>query len=87
MASQVYYTSLQDQPTKGIDLQGFKLVKKHFPCQSLKRFTFCVKLSDSIFFLLGLSHIVNQFDIKIKCFFCLLRGKYCLIYLENCEDT
>jgi hypothetical protein len=27
----------------------------HFPRQSLKIFTFCVKLSDSIFFLLGLS--------------------------------
>ena len=38
----------------------------HIPRQSLKRFTFCVKLSDSILFLLGLSPIVNQYDIKSK---------------------
>ena len=31
----------------------------NFPRQSLKRFTFRVKSSDSIFFLLGLSPIVN----------------------------
>ena len=35
-----------------------------FPRQSLKRFTFRVKLSDSMFFLLGLSPNVNKFDIK-----------------------
>ena len=35
------------------------IAKKFFPRQSLKRFTFCVKLSDSIFFLLGLSPTVN----------------------------
>ena len=33
--------------------------KNTFPRQSLKRFTFRVKLSDSIFFLLGLSPIVK----------------------------
>ena len=32
---------------------------KYFPRQSLKRLTFLVKLSDSIFFLLGLSPIVK----------------------------
>jgi hypothetical protein len=31
----------------------------YFPRQSLKIFTFCVKLSDSIFFMLGLSPIVK----------------------------
>ena len=45
-----------------------------FPCQSLKRFAFRVKLSDSIFFLLGLSQ--KQILLSILC------GKYCLIYLE-----
>ena len=34
-------------------------IRNHFPLQSLKIFTFCVKLSDSIFFLLSLSPIVN----------------------------
>ena len=43
-----------------------------FPRHSLKRFTFRVKLSDSIFFLLGLSPIVKLIS----------RGKYCLIHLE-----
>ena len=33
--------------------------KRSFLRQSLKRFTFCVKSSDSILFLLGLSLIVN----------------------------
>ena len=42
--------------------------KKSFPRQSLKRFTSYVKLSDTIFFLLGLSPIVNKFDIKSKPF-------------------
>ena len=39
----------------------FLLVNKQrlFPRQSLKRFTFRVKLSDSIFFLLGLSPIIK----------------------------
>ena len=35
------------------------LLGKHFPRQSLKRFTFRVKSSDLILFLLGVSHIVN----------------------------
>ena len=30
-----------------------------FPRQSLKRYTFCVESTDSIFFLLGLTPIVN----------------------------
>ena len=37
----------------------YKLIKKRFPRQSLKMFTFRVKLSYSIFFLLGLSPIVK----------------------------
>ena len=45
----------------------------NIPRQSIKKFTFCVKSSDLIFFLLGLSPIVNL---------SLLRGKYCLISLE-----
>ena len=36
-----------------------KVNKIIFPRQSLKRFTFRVKISDSIFFLLGLSPIVK----------------------------
>ena len=38
----------------------------YFPHQSLKRFTFCVKSSDLIFFMFGFSPIVNQFDKKIN---------------------
>ena len=38
---------------------GSIVSSKIFPSQSLQRFTFRVKLSDSIFFLLGLSHIVK----------------------------
>ena len=33
--------------------------KGNIPRQSLEKFTFCIKSSDSIFFLLGLSPIVN----------------------------
>ena len=60
-----------------IQLKGyatFKLYKSMnkritvIPRQSLEKFTFRVKSSDSIIFLLGLSHIVNQFDIKSKSF-------------------
>ena len=36
-----------------------KVLKKTFPRQRLKIFTSCVKLSDSIFFLLGHSPIVK----------------------------
>ena len=36
-----------------------KKVLNYFPRQSLKRSTFLFKLSDSIFFMLGLSPIVN----------------------------
>ena len=46
--------------------------KRYFPRQSLKKFTFCVKLSDSIFFLLG----------HLQIFLSILRGKYYLIHLE-----
>ena len=45
-----------------------QLPRIHFPSQSLKKFTFRVKLSDSIFFLLGLSPIVKKFDMKSKYF-------------------
>ena len=41
-----------------------KKAENLFTRQSLKRFTFCVKSSDSIFFIIGLSPIVNQFDKK-----------------------
>ena len=43
-------------------------VEKKISRQSLKRFTFRVKSSDSISFLLGLSPIVNLFDILRKTF-------------------
>ena len=52
-----------------------------FPRQSLKRFTFRVKSSDSTFFLLGLSPIVNKFDKKMN-LFKPFSGKFCLIHLE-----
>ena len=45
-----------------------KMATKKIPRQSLKRFTFRVKLSDSIFFFLGLSPIENLFDRKSKSF-------------------
>ena len=46
-----------------------KNITRKFPRQSFKRFsTFRVKSSDSIFFLLGLSPTVNQFDLKSKSF-------------------
>ena len=61
----------------GKEYKGNNAWTKKKSRQSLKRFTFCVKSSDSIFFLLGLSPIVNWFDIKS-----LSRGKYCLIHLE-----
>ena len=51
-----------------------------YPRQSLKRFSFRVKLSDSIFFLLGLSPIVKLIEKQI--FLSILRGKYCLIHLQ-----
>jgi hypothetical protein len=50
--------------------------------QSLKRFGFRVKLSDSIFFLLGLSPIVKLIWHEKQIFWSILRGKYCLIHLE-----
>ena len=52
-----------------------------FPRQSLKRFSFRVKSGGSIFFLLGLSPIVNKFYIKSN-FLSLLCVIYCLIHLE-----
>ena len=53
-----------------------------FPLQSLERFTFLVKLSDSIFFLLGLSPIVKLIWHEKQIFLSILRGKYYLIHLE-----
>ena len=47
------------RPTLDQEMKWEEVSKKKFPLQSLKRFTFRVKLSDSIFFLLGLSPIVN----------------------------
>ena len=41
---------------KKTDIEG---IENPFPRQRLKRFTFCVKLSDSMFFLLGLFPIIN----------------------------
>ena len=41
-----------------------KVTIAYFPRQSLKRCTVRVKSSDSIFFLLGITPIINQFDIK-----------------------
>ena len=38
---------------------SMKMIKKIFSHQSLNKFTFCVKSSDSIFFLLSASPIVN----------------------------
>ena len=40
-------------------VSNFQDLKITFPRQSLKRFTFRVKLNDSIFFLLGYSPIVK----------------------------
>jgi len=54
----------------------------YFPRQSLKRFTFRVKLSDSICFLLGLSPIVKLIRHEKQIFLSILRGKYYLIHLE-----
>ena len=48
--------------TQRAKLELLNIVKEltyYFPCRSLKRFTFRVILSDSIFFLLGQSPIVN----------------------------
>ena len=46
-------------------IQPSVFIKRNFPRQSLKRFTFRVKSSDSIFFL-GFSPIVNEFYIISK---------------------
>ena len=54
----------------------------YFPRQSLNIFTFRVKLSDSIFFLLSLSPIVQLIWHEKQIFLSILRGKYCLIHLE-----
>ena len=43
--------------SKELNLENDYLIS--FPRQSLKKFTFRVKSSDSIFFLLGLSPIIN----------------------------
>ena len=53
-----------------------------FPRQSLKIFTFRVKLSDSICFLLGLSPIVKLIRHEKQILLSILRRKYCLIHLE-----
>ena len=62
-------------------IKGFG-AENDFPRQSLKRFAFCFKLSDSIFFLLGLSPIVKSIWHEKQIFLSILRGKYCLIHLE-----
>ena len=54
----------------------------YFPRQSLKIFTFRVKLSDSIFFLLSHSPFVKLIKREKYLFLSLLRGKYYLIHLE-----
>ena len=59
---------------------NMKLHSKSFPRQSLLRFTFRVKLSDSIF--LGLSPIVKLIWREKQIFWSILREKYCLIHLE-----
>ena len=53
-----------------------------FPRQSIKRFTFRFKLSDLIFFLLGLFPIVKLISHENQIFLSILRGKYYLIQLE-----
>ena len=63
----------------------FFLIKplyKFIPRQSLKRFTFCVKLSDPIFFLSGLSPIVKLISHEKQIFLSILHGKYCVIHLK-----
>ena len=60
---------------------SFKKIKK-FPRQSLKIFTFRVKLSYSIFFLLGLSPIVKLILHEKLIFLSISRGNYCLIHLD-----
>jgi hypothetical protein len=60
-----------------------KQQKKIIPHQSLKIFTFRVKLSDSIFFLLGLSPIFKLIWHEKQIFLSILRGKYYLNDLEN----
>ena len=63
-------------------LSTSKPLKIYFPRQNLKRFTFGVKLSDSIFFLLGLSPIFKLIWHEKQIFFSLFRGKCCLFPLE-----
>ena len=58
------------------------IFRGNFNTLSLKRFIFRVKLSDSIFFLLGLSPIVKLIRHENQIFLSILRGKYCLIHLE-----
>ena len=48
----------------------------------IKRFGFRVKLSDSIFFFLGLSPIVKLILHEKQIFLSILRGKYYLIHWE-----
>ena len=47
---------------KKLCLHIVSIPKKAFPCESLKIFTFRVKLSDSIFFLLGRCPIVKLIE-------------------------
>ena len=56
--------------------------KKTFPRQSLKIFTSRFKLSDLVFFLLGLSPIVKLISRENLIILSLLSGNYCLIHLE-----
>ena len=60
---------------------------KKFPRQRLKIFTFRVKLSDSIYFLLGLSPIVKLILHEKQIFLSLLRGKYFFNSLRNSKET
>ena len=58
----------------------------YFPHQSLKKLNFCVKLRDSIFFLLGFLLSSNYFDLKRKS----LQKFYVeniFNSLRNCKET
>ena len=49
---------INPRPTLDQEMKWEEVSKKIIPFQSLKRFTFRVKLSDSIFFLFGLSTVI-----------------------------
>ena len=57
---------------KSVYLGFYDVVKiLSFPWLSIKRFTFRVKSSNYIFFLLGISHVVKNFYIKSKSYISL----------------